>query len=77
MFKLNKSQLLGYRQNVFATNQTMLGEKNLSYSTDIQTTTQADFSTDANLDQLAVCFVQSYAKVGVKLGLKFTPISSD
>ena len=70
MFKLNKSQLLGYRQNVFATNQTMLGEKTPSYSTEIQTTSQADFSTDTNLDQLAVRFVHSYATVGVKLGSK-------
>ena len=71
MFKLNKSDLLGYRQNVFSTNQTMLGNKNISATPrDIQSTSQADFSTDANLDQLAVRFVHSYAKVGVKLGLK-------
>jgi hypothetical protein len=68
MFKLKTAQLLGYNQNMFTTSHAMIGGKPTIEH--FKTTAHVGFSTDEKLDQLAIKFVKSHAKIGVKIGVK-------
>ena len=67
MVKLNKTGLLGYQQNIFRQNQTMIGIKTI---TSLAETQKGSYSSDEKLDGLAPQFVNSHARVGIKVGVK-------
>lgn len=67
MVELNKTGLLGYQQNAFTKNQTMVGGKN---TISLSVTQEMAYSSDGKLDGLASNFVNSHARVGIKLGMK-------
>lgn len=67
MVKLNKTGLLGFQQNAFTQNQTMVGAK---VTTRLSVAQESTYSSDKKLDGLASNFVKCHARVGIKVGVK-------